>query len=182
MKRSTFIKGIFTILTMVICFGNLFAQTTPPTAPPASPLAVAKGKLKDGANITITYSSPFVKGRKIWGNLVPFDKVWRAGANDATQIETDKDLTLEGKKLPAGKYSIYAVPTENDWVIIFSSQTGQPGMNHDGTTTLDMSKKVMSVLGYPKKSKTMNESLVYSINEKGFVLSWEYLNVLVSMK
>jgi hypothetical protein len=186
MKRSTFLKGIFTILTMAIGFTNLVAQITPPTtspaAPPASPSAVAKGKLKDGANITITYSSPSVKGRKIWGDLVPFDKVWRAGANDATQIETDKDLTLEGKKLPAGKYSIYMVPTENDWVIIFSSQTGQPGMNHDGSTTLDMTKKVMSVLGKPRKSKTMNESLVYTITEKGFVLSWENLDVSVTMK
>ncbi len=178
MKRSTFIKGIFTAFTMAICFSNLFAQTTPPL----SPLAEAKGKLKDGANITITYSSPSVKGRKIWGDLVPFDKVWRAGANDATLIETDKDLTLEGKKLPAGKYSIYAVPTENDWVIIFSSQTGQPGLNHDETTTLDMSKKVMNVLGKTKKSKTMNERLVYTINEKGFVLSWENLDVTVPMK
>ena len=114
------------------------------------------------------------KSGAIWYPLIRY--------GEQAQMETDKDLTLEGKKLPAGKYSIYAVPTENDWVIIFSSQTGQPGMNHDGTTTLDMSKKVMSVLGYPKKSKTMNESLVYSINEKGFVLSWDYLNVLVSMK
>lgn len=182
MKRSTILKGLFTFMTMAVCFNNIFSQTSTSSTPPASPLAEAKGKLKDGANITITYSSPSVKGRKIWGDLVPFEKVWRAGANDATLFETDKELTMEGKKLPAGKYSIYMVPTENDWIIIFSSQTGQPGMNHDGTTTLDMSKKVLNVLGKPKKSKTMNERLVYTINEKGFVLSWENLNVIVPMK
>ena len=68
------------------------------------------------------------------------------------------------------------------WSIIFSSQTGQPGMNHDGTTTLDFNKEVFRVIGKAKKSKTMNEQLVYKINEKGFVLSWENLDVIVPMK
>jgi hypothetical protein len=178
MKKSTFIKSAFTALAMMFMLNVVSAQTTAPL----SPAATATGTLKSGANIKISYSSPSVKGRKIWGDLVPFDKVWRAGANDATQIETDKDVVVDGHKLPAGKYSIYAVPTTEDWSIIFSSQTGQPGMNHDGTTTLDFNKEVFRVIGKAKKSKTMNEQLVYKINEKGFVLSWENLDVIVPMK
>jgi hypothetical protein len=73
-----------------------------------------------------------VKGRKIWGDLVPFNKVWRAGANEATQIQTDKDIIIEGKKLPAGKYSIYTIPGEKKWQIIFNSETGQWGVEWSG--------------------------------------------------
>src|SRR5690348_9678173 len=76
-----------------------------------SPPATATGKIGD-ANITINYSSPAVKGRKIWGELVPYDKIWRAGANEATIFETDHDIKVEGKNLPAGKYSLFATPGE----------------------------------------------------------------------
>ncbi|MBP6183152.1 DUF2911 domain-containing protein, partial [Flavobacterium sp.] len=65
----------------------------------ASPAAVASGKI-NGATISINYSSPSVKGRQIWGGLVPFNEVWRAGANEATTFETDKELTIEGSILP----------------------------------------------------------------------------------
>src|SRR5258705_5232811 len=67
----------------------------------ASPPAIAAGTT-NGATIKIDYSSPGVKGRKIWDGLVPYDKVWRAGANEATLFETNKDITVEGKALPAG--------------------------------------------------------------------------------
>ena len=80
---------------------------------PASPAATATGKI-NGATITINYCSPSVKGRAIWGELVPFNKVWRAGANEATTFETDKELTIEGKKLPAGKYSFFVFQTKKN--------------------------------------------------------------------
>jgi uncharacterized protein YuzE len=84
-------------------------------------------------NITIDYSRPGVKGRKIWGELVPFgmnpgnkyskDKPypWRAGANEATTIELSKDVLIEGNKIPAGKYSIHMIPSEKEWVIAFNT-------------------------------------------------------------
>jgi len=89
-------------------------------------------------NITIQYSRPGVKGRKIWGELVPYGMApgnnysqgkpfpWRAGANEKTTIEFSKDVSVEGKPLPAGKYAIYMLPGENQWVVIFSkNSTGQ---------------------------------------------------------
>lgn len=178
MKQLPVIKSVLATLFSVVIFSFASAQTTPP----ASPADTARGTLKSGAKITISYSSPSVKNRKIWGALVPFEKVWRAGANNATEITTDKDITVDGHKLVAGKYSIYAIPTEDLWSIIFSSQTGQPGMNHDGSTTLDFSKELFRALAKTKKSKAMNERLIYTINEKGFVLSWENLDVIVPMK
>ncbi len=149
--------------------------------PPASPAATATGKVH-GATITIDYSSPGVKGRKIWGELVPYDKVWRAGANKATVFQTDKDIKVEGKSLPAGKYSLYAIPGEKEWTIIFNSETGQWGIKRDGSTTEDPAKDVVRVNVKPKKSKSFNERMAYLINDDGFALVWENLEVPVKIK
>ncbi|MDQ3279413.1 MAG: DUF2911 domain-containing protein [Bacteroidota bacterium] len=141
----------------------------------ASPAATATGKV-GGANITINYSSPSVKGRTIWGELVPYGKVWRAGANEATTFETSKDITVEGKKLPAGKYSLFALPGEKEWKILFNAQTGQWGTQHDAA------KDVLAVSVKPTAAASMSERLVYDVNSKGFVLKWEKLQVPVQIK
>ena len=175
MKKLIFMKGLVMVFALT-CISTMGCAQ-------ASPAATATGTV-NGANITIKYSSPSVKGRKIYGtDLVPYGgKVWRAGANSATVFETDKDLKVEGKSLPAGKYSIYAIANENEWIIIFNSQTGQWGINRDQTTTEDPAKDVIRVTVKPKVSAAMNERLVYTINDKGFVLSWENIDVPVSIK
>ncbi len=146
-----------------------------------SPPATATGSVA-GANITIAYSSPGVKGRKIWGGLVPYDQVWRAGANEATLFTTDKDIMIEGKSLPAGKYSIYAIPGESEWVWIFNSETGQWGVKSDESTSEDPSKDVLRVTVTPQKSAEFNERMKFVINDDGFALEWENLSVPVSIK
>ncbi len=148
---------------------------------PKSPPATATGSV-NGARITINYSSPGVKGRQIWGALVPYDKVWRAGANKATIFETDKDIKVEGKSLKAGKYSLYAIPGEKEWTIIFNSQTGQWGINMDGSTTEDPAKDVLRVTVKPRKAKSLQERLTYTVDKNGFALNWENLEVPVSVK
>ena len=146
-----------------------------------SPAATATGKV-GGATLTIKYSSPSVKGRKIWGGLVPYDKVWRAGANEATIVTTDKDITVEGKALKAGSYSLYAIPGEKEWSIILNSATGQWGITRDGGTTRDPAKDVAVVKVKPGKSASMNEALAYVVTDKGFALRWENLEVPVAVK
>ena len=175
MKIANITKGF--ILTVSLSLLSTLTWSQKP-----SPPATATGKVH-GASITINYSSPAVKGRQVYGtNLVPYGKVWRAGANEATIFETDKDIKVEGKTLPAGKYSLYAIASEKDWTIIFNSQTGQWGVTRAGETTDDPAKDVLRVTVTPKKSATINERLVYNINNKGFVLSWEKLDVPVSIK
>ena len=147
----------------------------------ASPAATATGKA-GGANITINYSSPAVKGRKIWGELVPYNKVWRAGANQATTFQTDKAIKIEGKELPAGKYSLFAQPGEKEWQFIFNSETGQWGVKRTGEANFDPAKNVLTVTAKPKAFGTMNERLVYLVDGDGFVLRWENLEVPVSVK
>ena len=147
----------------------------------ASPPAIATGKVM-GATITIDYSSPAVKGRKIWGGLVPYDKVWRAGANEATLFTIDKDVKVEGKSLAAGKYSLYTIPGEKEWVIIFNSKTGQWGVKNDESTTEDPTNDVLRVTVKPMKSASLQERMKFVIDKMGFALEWENLRVPVAVK
>ena len=121
-----------------------------------SPPATATGKV-NGATLTIDYSSPSVKGRTIWGGLVPYNKVWRAGANEATIFTTDKPIMVEGKSLPAGKYSLFATPGEKQWIIFFNSQTGQWGDTNNGDANMDASKTVLQVNVTPMAAGSTQE-------------------------
>jgi hypothetical protein len=176
MKKIIMMRGFVLAVSGIFIASTLWAQGGRP-----SPAATATGKVK-GATITINYSSPGVKGRKIWGELVPYDKVWRAGANEATLFATDKDLKVEGKALPAGKYSLYAIPGEKEWTIIFNSVTGQWGINRDGTTTEDPAKDVLRVTVKQVTSPEFNERLIYMVDDNGFSLYWENLKVPISAK
>lgn len=147
----------------------------------ASPPQTATGKVKD-ATITINYSSPAVKNREIFGALVPYGEVWRAGANEATVFETDKDIKVEGKTLPAGKYSIYAIPGEKEWTIIFNKQTGQWGVKRGGATSREEAQDALTVKVKPKRSSALTERLSYDVTDKGFTLRWENTEVPVSIK
>ena len=78
-------------------------------------------------DVTVSYSRPGVKGRKIWGGLVPYNKVWRAGANEATKFTFSTDVAINGKKLPAGSYSFFVIPTPKEWTVIFNKVADQWG-------------------------------------------------------
>ena len=78
-------------------------------------------------DVTISYSRPGVKGRKIWGDLVPYDKVWRAGANEATKMTFSKDVTINGHKLPTGSYAFFVIPAKDEWTLIFNKVADQWG-------------------------------------------------------
>lgn len=142
-------------------------QATYAQKPMASPAEVVSGKI-NGATITINYGSPSVKGREIWGKLVPFDKVWRAGANDATTFETDKELTVEGSKLPAGKYALFIIPSEKGCVIIFNKVAKQWGA-YDYKEKEDQLRIKVN-----QKAKTdVTEKLLFEISKNEVALVWE---------
>ena len=143
---------------------------------PQSPPEIATGKI-NGATIQINYGSPSVRGRKIWGELVPFDKVWRAGANDATTFETDKDLTIEGSKLPAGKYSFFIIPNKEKSIIIFNKETKQWG-----AYKYNEKEDQLRVTVKQKVAESSTEKLVYKINPNDVVLSWETWNIGFNVK
>jgi hypothetical protein len=119
-----------------------------------------------------------VKDRKIWGGLEPFDKVWRAGANDATTFETDKDIKVEGKTLPAGKYSFFLIPKESGtWTAIFNSEAKQWG-----AFKYNQEKDVLRADVKTKALSEKQERLEYKLNKGGFTLNWDKISVPVSIK
>lgn len=143
---------------------------------PSSSKEVATGKI-NGATITMNYGSPSVNGREIWGALVPFNQVWRAGANDATTFETDKELTIEGSKLPAGKYSFFIIPNDKECVIIFNKEAKQWG-----AYKYKEKEDQLRVTVKQKVAKSKNEKLVYTIDKNTIALSWDNWIIPISIK
>jgi hypothetical protein len=122
-------------------FLGIFLAAIAPGAIPsegqvASPPARAACKFANGKTITVNYSSPRMRGRKIFGDLVPFGEVWRAGADDATTFVPNVDVLVGSKNVPSGKYTLFTLPTPTKWTLIISKQTGEwgipyPGEQHD---------------------------------------------------
>ncbi len=132
----------------------------------SSPAEKAKGTT-NGADITIEYSSPRVKGRTVYGDLVPYAKVWRAGANKNTTIEFSKDVTINGQELAAGKYGFFITPNEDGaWSVIFNSK-------NDGWGAYDR-KEAEDVLTFRVKAKGIDnqEELLYEVTNKGIRFAW----------
>ena len=116
-KRIALVIGmIFTLILFAAC------QRRP------SPAASATCDLGGGKTIKTNYSSPRMKGRDIYGDLVPFGQVWRAGANEATTFVTSSDLVVDGKTVPAGSYTIFTIPAADKWTLIINNKTGEWGI------------------------------------------------------
>lgn len=156
------------------------ADTTATTTEPVedksarpSPPAVATANV-GGATVTIDYSSPAVKGRTVWGDLVPYGEVWRTGANEATTFTADKNVTVNGKALPAGKYGLFSIPQENgNWTIIFNSVADQWGAYE-----YDAAKDVLRVDAKSRALPESAERLKFDLAADGKVtVSWEKLAV-----
>lgn len=117
-------RSIATFACTVLLGVTSFAQDNKPS--PAETATVSLG----GHDVTINYSAPSMRGRKIVGELVPYDKVWRTGANEATSLKTDVALKVGGTAVPAGSYTLYSVPSSSGWKLIINKQTGQFGTEY----------------------------------------------------
>ncbi len=135
-----------------------------------SPLTSDSLVLESG-KIWIEYSSPAVRGREIWGVLDPYDKVWRIGANDATVFYSDFDLVLpDSTILPKGKYSLFAIPREDEWTIIFNKEWEQWG-----AYSYDSGLDQLRVELLPYKTSELKERLTFDITESQLDFHWEYV-------
>jgi len=137
-----------------------------------SPPAQAQCKSSDGKTITVDYSSPRAKGRKIFGELVPYGQVWRTGANDATTFVTTATLSAEGKDIPAGSYTIFTLPEQNKWTLIVNKHTGEWGIPYKYESE-ELARIPMSV----SKTSGPVENFTISFDQGGSTctmkLSWE---------
>jgi len=138
-----------------------------------SPQIEVKAK---NANISVLYCQPAKKNREIFGGLVPYGKVWRTGANEATTISFEKNMEIDGKTLPAGKYSIWTVPNEKTWEVIFNSQIGQWGTQYDST------KDVLRANAQVEKTNEGVEKFEIRFEEsENIVLEMRWDNTLVKL-
>jgi hypothetical protein len=143
-----------------------------------SPLEVKEGQI-GGKQLKIQYGSPSVKGRTIWGDLVPYNVVWRTGANEATYVDFSSDMVIEGQTIKAGKYSIFSIPKESgDWTVIFNSDWD---LEH-GHFQYNEKNDVLRVDVAPVWESSSTEKLSIDIESPGFVIRWEKLKLPVSVQ
>src|SRR6478609_752490 len=143
------LRSTLVVLAVLALTSSLFAQDKKPRVSPHETVNATVG----AAKITIVYGRPYTKDpksgekRKIWGTLVPYGKVWRLGADEATILTTDKDITIGGTAVPAGSYSLYLWPDEKGAKLIVNKQTGQWGTKYDEKQDLariDLKKEAAS--------------------------------------
>jgi len=170
-------RHVFALLAVAICFGSAtgFAQSALLDIPRGSQHAVVTQCIGI-TDITINYHRPLVKGRAIWGKLVPYGEVWRAGANENTTIKFTDPVSIEGQPLPKGIYGLQMIPGENQWTVIFSKvHTAW------GSFTYDQAEDALRVTVKPQASD-MHEALTYDFDEVKpdstvVTLRWEKLAV-----
>lgn len=127
--------------------------------------------------VTVEYSSPAVKGRKIWGGLVPYDKQWRTGANRATRITFSRDVTFAGKAVPAGTYALFTIPGKNDWTVILNKRADQAGTGADYKADDDLMRAQVKPKAAPHRERLAFLFTDFT-DEKGHLdLEWEKLRV-----
>ncbi len=137
-----------------------------------SPPAKAECKFTDGKTIHVDYSSPRMRGRKIFGDLVPYGQPWRAGANEATTFVINTDVNVGGKAVPAGSYTLFTLPNADNWMLIVSKQTGEWGIPYPGETS-DFARIPMKL----SKVSSPLENFTISFDQSGSTctmnLAWE---------
>ena len=142
-----------------------------------SPLMVNEGQIS-GKAFKVQYGSPAVKSRELWGDLVPYNVVWRTGANEASYVELSEDMTVEGEKLASGKYSLFTIPKETGpWTVIFNSEWD---LEH-GHFQYDEKNDVLRVEVAPVWETSSQESLSIEIENPGIVIRWEKLKLPITI-
>ncbi|MVM30044.1 DUF2911 domain-containing protein [Spirosoma sp. HMF4905] len=141
----------------------------------------APAKVGDKGYVRVTYSRPAKNGREVFGKLTPYGKVWRVGANEATEVKFFTDATIQGKKIKAGVYSLYAIPNETEWTLIFNSDLDQWG-----AYSYNQSLDVLRVTAPVKKPEETIENLTIQFKKVGenvkesiMMIAWD--NTLVEV-
>jgi hypothetical protein len=172
MKRQTALLAalVFSLAFLAACQGKR-----------PSPSASASCDIGGGKTIKTAYSSPRMNGRKIYGALVPFGQVWRTGANEATTFVISGDMIVGGKSMPAGSYTIFTVPTADNWTLIINKKTGEWGIpyKYEGD---ELARIGMNMAKLP--SPVENFSISYDKSATGCTMNilWETTRAFVDIK
>ena len=168
--------ALLVILVIIALATIVFAQQKP-----LSPPGDATLKFDDGKTVTIQYSRPSMRGRKIFGGLVPYDEIWRTGANAATRLKTDVDLFIDGEAVPKGEYTLYTQPGMSSWKLIINKQTGQWGTEY--SQGQDLERVNMKVTPRPSGLELFTISFDKTSGGSGTLkLEWENTVASVEIK
>jgi hypothetical protein len=165
-------KRIVVVLFILSLAAPALAQMSKDKSQRPSPPAQAQCKFSDGKTITVDYSSPRAKGRKIFGDLVPYGQVWRTGANEATRFVTTANLKAGSLDIAAGNYTIFTVPNQDKWTLIINRKTGEWGIPYEyesdelGRVDMKLSQTPSMVENFTISLNPMGNSCVMS-------MSWE---------
>lgn len=178
MAKRVFVSFLLVVLLIISGFiGNAVAQFQTPRPSPKASLSQTVGL----TDVSITYNRPGVKGRVIWGELVPYNQVWRTGANEATIFSISDDVMVEGQKLPKGNYSLHTLPTATEWTIIFNKVANQWGSYNynEAEDALRVKVKPMASSHVERMQFTFDDVTDSTAN---IVLAWEKVKVPVTLK
>lgn len=143
-----------------------------------SPLRTVDGTIGD-KEVSIQYGAPSVKDRVVWGDIVPYNEVWRTGANEATFVDFSEDVQVEGQPLPAGKYSLFTIPKENGpWTVIFNSEWD---LEH-GHFQYKEENDVLRVESTPERVDDHQEQLTIAIESPGLLVRWEKMRLPITIQ
>jgi hypothetical protein len=176
MKKMLVMGGLLSLV--VGCAIVVAAQQDKAKRP--SPPAQAKWDLGGGKSVTIDYGSPRVKGRKIYGELVPYGQVWRTGANEATTLVTPVDLTIGGTTVPAGSYTIFTVPNKDKWALVISKKTGEWGTDYPGQAN-DLARVDMKASALPSPVENFTIAFEKAGSGANLNIDWESTRASVAV-
>ncbi len=176
LKRTIIFLVSLTVL-LLIAYQGLIAYTK--SFSPEQSATFKDGDLE----IEITYSSPSKKNREIFGSLVPFGKVWRTGANEATVFSTSQDIKIGGKVLPKGQYTLFSIPGADSWEIIFNKEQYDWGINYDGTTPHKPEADVLRAKASVLMSNGVKEQFgIYIDRVEGIVFEWDRTRAVLAFE
>ena len=157
------------LILLLACAAKAPAQVSPPAT---ATVAIS------GKKLTISYSAPSMRGRKIMGALVPYGRWWRTGADNATTLQTEADLDMGGLKVPKGTYTIYTLPGATEWQLIVNKQTGQWGTEYNQRQ--DLGRVKMNLAQTPALVDSLKIDLSSTGGNKGLLkMTWERTEVSV---
>jgi hypothetical protein len=168
-RHSYFSKVLLLSFIIISCKGSEDVHNRP------SPLTADSISIQ-GKSLKIIYSSPAVRKRSIWGDLVKYDRIWRTGANEATVLDLGTDVLIGGQSVPAGKYAVFTRPGENEWLFILNREWDQWG-----SYNYDEGQDVLRLSVIPYKSSEMRERMQFILDADSLSFGWEYLRFSISM-
>jgi len=177
LKWTAIVVGVL-VVGLFIAFKVLQANTKK-----ARPEATAEYKA-NGTEVSVFYCRPSKKGREVFGGLVPYGKVWRTGANEATTFTTNKDLSIGGKPLPAGKYTLWTIPEKDTWTVIFNKKQYGWGVDFKEQASREVAEDALQVQVPSETTDAPLEQFLISFDEKtpAMVLAWDRMKVSVPLK